>query len=164
MKIENIKALIFDWGDTIMRDFPGQSGPMYTWGKVEWIPGAENLLRTVSKKYITVIATNAGASDTVAMIKALRRLGADKYFSNFYSSKELGYEKPDVRFFSIIAEHIGMEPEQCLMTGNLYEKDIVGAKACGMKTVLFNEKMLDGDFSNADAVIHSMEELISLLG
>ncbi|HNZ43060.1 MAG TPA: HAD family hydrolase [Bacteroidales bacterium] len=164
MKIENIKALIFDWGDTIMRDFPEKPGPMHTWDKVEWIPGAENLLKTVSKNFIMVIATNAGASDTVAMIKALRRVGADKYFSHFYSSKELGYDKPDVRFFTVIAEHIGITPEHCLMTGNLYEKDIVGAKASGMKTVLFNEKKSEGDFSQADAVIHSMEELISLLG
>jgi len=164
MKIENVKALIFDWGDTIMRDFPGNPGPMHTWDTVEWVPGAEKLLKTVNKKFIMVIATNAGASDTLAMIKALRRVGADKYFTHFYSSKELGYEKPDTRFFTVIAQHIGVAPEHCLMIGNLYEKDIVGAKACGMKTVLFNEKSLPGEFGQADAVIYSLDELISLLG
>jgi len=26
-----IKALIFDWGDTVMRDFPDCKGPMADW-------------------------------------------------------------------------------------------------------------------------------------
>ncbi|HNW89109.1 MAG TPA: HAD family hydrolase [Bacteroidales bacterium] len=164
MQIKEIKALIFDWGDTIMRDFPEKSGPMYTWDKVEWIPGVQETLEEVYQQYIVVIATNAGASNTDDMIKALERVGAEKYFSYFFSSKDLGYEKPDVRFFSTIAEQIGVPPENCLMTGNLYNKDIVGAKACGMKTVFFDEKRTNGYYPDVDLIIHSFEELIPVLG
>ncbi len=164
MKNNEIKALIFDWGDTIMRDFPEKSGPMYTWDKVEWIPDARETLEMIYRKYIMVIATNAGASDTNDMVKALERVGAEKYFSYFFSSKDLGYEKPDVRFFSTIAEQIGVQPENCMMIGNLYEKDIIGAKACRMKTILFDEKHANGYYPDADLVIHSFEELISVLG
>ncbi|NTW33949.1 MAG: hypothetical protein HGB12_15260, partial [Bacteroidetes bacterium] len=38
-------------------------------------------------------------------------------------------------------------------------KDIVGAKAVGMKTIFFNEKKLIGDFKNADRIIFSMKDL-----
>ena len=163
MDNKEIKALIFDWGDTIMRDFPGKEGPMYLWDKVEWIPGAENVLNSLYGKYILVIATNAGASGTKEMIKALKRVGADNYFLHFFSSKELGFEKPDVRFFSSIATQIGALPENCVMIGNLYEKDIVGAKECGMKTILFNESGIKGFFPQADKVIIKMDELSAVL-
>ncbi len=154
-----IKALIFDWGDTVMRDFPEKEGPMYLWDRVGWIPNAELALQQLYNKYIIVIATNAGQSDTQAMIRALERVGAERYFRYFFSSKDLGYEKPDVRFFETIANKIGVKPEHCAMIGNLYEKDITGAKQCGMFTVLFNEKQTEGDYPLADKVICGMEEL-----
>jgi len=155
----DIRALIFDWGDTVMRDFPEKPGPMCSWDKVEWIPGIEKVLGEVYKDYVMVIATNAGASNTQDMIDALKRVGADNYFHYFFSSKDLGYEKPDIRFFSKISKSIGIVPENCIMIGNLYEKDITGAKDCGMKTILFNERMLTGPFPKADMIINKMDEL-----
>ena len=94
-----IKALIFDWGDTIMRDYPQLKTPMYTWDHVEYIPEAESTLKHLCRNYTMVIATNAGQSDTDAMIKALKRVNADRYFNSFFSSIDLGYEKPDKLFF-----------------------------------------------------------------
>jgi FMN phosphatase YigB (HAD superfamily) len=74
----------------------------------------------------------------------------------------LKFEKPDQRFFQSIASQIGVLPKHCAMTGNLYEKDIIGAKQCGMFTVLFNEKQITGDYSMADKVISKMEELTDI--
>ena len=155
-----IKALIFDWGDTVMRDFPACQGPMAEWGHVEWVPLAEEALKILHKKYICCIASNAGYSDSVLMRKALERVGADKYFHYFFTSKDLGYEKPDVRFFQGIAGEIKIEPPECIMIGNGYEKDISGAKAVGMKTIFFNENFSAGDFPDADKIIYSMKELV----
>jgi HAD superfamily hydrolase (TIGR01509 family) len=154
-----IRVLIFDWGDTIMRDFPGLQGPMATWEHVEWIPGAREALEVLSKKYICAIATNAGASDTGWMREALRRIDAEKYFTHFFSSKDLGAEKPDPDFFRRIASAIGADPEQCLHIGNLYAKDISGAKQAGMYTVFFNEKGSNDRFPHADSIIMHMNEL-----
>jgi len=154
----DIKALIFDWGDTVMRDFPEKSGPMAYWDRVEWIPGVERILEKFYKKYMMVIATNAGASDTKDMIKALERIGAGKYFQYFFSSKDLGYQKPDPRFFTSIASHIGVLPENCVMIGNIYETDISGAKASGMLTIFFNERNINAFFPDADFVIKSFDQ------
>lgn len=160
---QDIRALIFDWGDTVMRDFPEKPGPMCSWDKVEWIPGIEIVLSKVYPDYVMVIATNAGASNTQNMIDALKRVGAEKYFHYFFSSKDLGYEKPDPRFFILISESIGIPPEKCLMIGNVYEKDIIGAKDSGMKTVFFNETVLAGPFPKADAIINNMAELSDVI-
>lgn len=154
-----IKAIIFDWGDTIMRDFPGKKGPMYQWDHVEWIPGAEDALKMLVGKCKLIIATSAFQSDTNDMIKALERVGAHKYFDRFFSSKDLGYEKSDVRFYKSIARSINVLPENCAMVGNLYEKDIVIAKECGMFTVFFNKEGTINTFEKADKIINSFEEL-----
>ncbi len=158
-----IKAIIFDWGDTVMRDYPELDGPMYSWDNVEWIPGTEKSLKLLSRKFICCIATNAGCSNTGAMIKALKRINADKYFKYFFSSKDLGYEKPDKRFFLNITKNINVKPKECFMIGNDYEKDIVGAKAVGMKTIFFNEKSIKGNFPVADFIIYSMDELSNII-
>ncbi|MDD4847240.1 MAG: HAD-IA family hydrolase [Bacteroidales bacterium] len=154
-----MKAIIFDWGDTVMRDFPEKPGPMYTWDTVLWIPGMKNVLESLKNNYTLIIATNAGESDTDAMKRALRRIDAEKYFRYFYSSKDLGVEKPDKRFFINIATEVGIDPEDMMMVGNSYEKDIIGASIAGMKTVFFNEKRRFGDFIHADFIIYSMEDL-----
>jgi HAD superfamily hydrolase (TIGR01509 family) len=162
MKIpSNIKAIVFDWGDTIMRDFD-LPGPMSQWDKVAWVAGAETALKALSPKYTCIIATSADHSDTVEMKAALARVGADSYFHRFYSQKELGYKKPDVRFFQAVLKLSGFKPEESLMVGNLYEKDITGAKQAGMTTVFFNENGQQGDFEAADYQISQMGLIIEL--
>jgi putative hydrolase of the HAD superfamily len=153
-----IKALIFDWGDTIMRDFD-EPGPMSGWEKVAWIPGAEESLEKLFQKFTCIIATSASHSDTDEMKKALKRVGADQYFHFFYSKAELGYAKPDPRFFERVLQLSKLRPADAVMIGNLYEKDITGAKKAGLKTVFFNETGLNGDFPDADIIIRQMHEL-----
>lgn len=157
-----IKQLIFDWGGTIMIDYTSP-GPMYLWEEVDWVPGAQNALRKLVTQYPLCIATNAPHSGTVEMIKALERVGATRFFTHFFSSKELGYGKPDPRFFLAIAGKLGIAPEDCLMAGNHYTNDTVGAKGAGMKTIYYNEKNLTGTFNDADYIISHMNELLGAI-
>lgn len=154
-----IKNIIFDWGDTVMRDYPELPGAMCDWEHVEIIPGVESVLKDWSKKYTLIIATNAGVSDTEAMIRALKRVGVDVYFSYFFSSKELGVAKPDSKFFQQVCLLAYISVDETMMVGNDYEKDIEGAKTAGLKTIFFNERQRVGDFPSADLVISRMEEL-----
>jgi len=96
------------------------------------------------------------------MIAALKRIGADVYFDHFFSQIELGVKKPDPEFFIRTARLSGYDQKTCLMVGNLYDKDIVGAKEAGMVTVFFNELCLKGSFPNADYTIQHMSELTQL--
>jgi len=90
--------LIFDWGDTVMVDYD-KDGPMYIWDKVDYIPGVEKALADLSKKYQCCIATNGDYSGRDELISALKRVNAEKYFSNFFSSKEIGCKKLIKDFF-----------------------------------------------------------------
>jgi FMN phosphatase YigB (HAD superfamily) len=160
--IPPIHTLIFDWGDTIMRDF-AYPGAMKNWPRVEYLPGAEEALQFVAGKYACIIATGANHSGTSDMIAALKRVEAQKYFQLFFSSEELGFQKPDPRFFSAIISQCNLNPSETVMIGDLYEKDIAPAKKAGLQTIFLNEKKLTGNFINADAIINKMNRLIDLL-
>ncbi len=135
---------------------------MFTWEKAEWIPGAEDALKTLAGNTCCIV-TNAGESDQEAVKKGLAMVGADRYFQFIFSSMELGFEKPDPRFFRLVVEKLGSDPANCIMIGDNYEKDIVGAKTAGMKTVLFNPSDRRGSFPLADSVIHGMDDLPSII-
>ena len=152
--------LIFDWGDTVMLD-TSEKGPMYLWKEVKWVPGAEEALKSLSSSYLTCIATSAGHSGTDEMYLALKRVGAEKYFDFFYSSRQLGVSKPDPEFFRKVAEKAGFKPARCIMTGNSYEKDIIGAKKSGMKTIWLNpDKARNSHGPDADLIIDGMQDLV----
>lgn len=157
-----IEQIVFDWGDTVMCD-SAQEGPMKDWPQVAYIPHVEPALKQLSARFSLCIATSAGHSDTAAMIAALKRVGADRYFKYFYSAFDLGVEKPDPEFFTAVAKASGFAPQSCIMVGNLYQKDIVGAKAVGMKTVLFHATGNNGDFPDADRVIDTMLDLVNTI-
>ncbi|PKP53267.1 MAG: HAD family hydrolase [Bacteroidetes bacterium HGW-Bacteroidetes-1] len=156
-----LKALVFDWGNTIMRDF-NLPGPMSEWEKVAWVPGAKAALEDLSKRYCCIIATSANHSDTNEMKLALDRVGAVQYFHQFYSQKELGFKKPDIRFFEEVIKNSGFAANEIAMIGDLYEKDIIGAKAAGLTTVLLNESGIKGPFPLADYEINEMNLLLTL--
>ncbi len=157
-----VKACIFDWGDTVMRDFKLE-GPMSEWAEVAWIEGAQELLSALQNKYRCIIATSASHSDTYEMKKALHRVGAELYFDAFYSRTELGYTKPDPRFFLAVVEQSGLQPHECVMIGNSYALDIVGASVAGLKTILFQENPEKGHFPRATYVVHSLNDILGIL-
>jgi hypothetical protein len=98
-KMKILKAAIFDWGDTIMRDLSGFTGPMVNWPHVEIIDGVKEALETIHRELICCLASNASDSDAVKMGLALERVYIRRYFRYLFTSKELGARKPDIAFF-----------------------------------------------------------------
>lgn len=158
-----VRVIIFDWGDTLMRDLPGQEGPMAFWPTVELVPGVKEALAELDPGLVCCVASNAGVSDAALMGLALERGGIREYFTHLFTHRELGAAKPDVRFFAEAARRAGAAPEECVMVGNDLERDIRGARRAGMKTVWLAPEGDSGRRSDvpsqADVVITSMREL-----
>ncbi len=154
--------IIFDWGDTLMRDFPEKQGPMALWETIEVIPNVNKTLQILSRKYILAVATNAGASDTSLMKNALQRGNIAKHFSYFFSSKDLGYAKPDPRFFLEICNQMLVDSSKCAFVGNDYKKDIEGASSTGMKAIFFNHTHLQQNYFTAHKIIFQFDELLQI--
>ncbi|MDL4842118.1 HAD family hydrolase [Aquibacillus rhizosphaerae] len=134
-----IKALIFDWGDTLMWDFPQFEGPMAYWEEVQAVPDINKALEMACKEYRCCVASNAGESTAELMEEALNRVEIMKYFHQLFTSRELGVTKPNLEFFNKILRNLNLNADECIMIGNDYEKDIVPAKAVGINTILFTD-------------------------
>jgi HAD superfamily hydrolase (TIGR01509 family) len=158
-KTSKTTHIIFDWGDTLMRDFPEKQGPMASWDVIELIEGVETILDTLKEHFCLAVATNAGESDTALMKVALHRGGIENMFTHFFSSKDLGYAKPHIMFFTLLCKNMKVLPENCIFIGNDYKKDIEGAAAAGMKTVFFNHAKQNGNFEKANHIIFNLSQL-----
>lgn len=160
---KKIRAIIFDWGDTLMRDYPESKGAMAYWDQVEAIPDIKEVLQKVSSEYTCCVASNAGDSNAKLMGIALNRVEILQYFRYLFTSHELGVTKPNPQFFNKIIQKLNLSPEECIMVGNDYEKDIVPAKAVGIHTILFNEGNTVSLTNDADFTISSMDVLYEVI-
>src|SRR5512139_1210601 len=88
------RALLFDWGDTLMRVFPQYPGPMSAWPQVEALPYALETLSTLHPTFTLCLATNAADSDESDIRLALARVGLDPFLDRVYCFRKIGYKKP----------------------------------------------------------------------
>lgn len=95
----------------------------------------------------------------------LDEMGFSGMFETVVESAVVGIRKPDPRIFTLGVEALGLQPEECLVIGDSYDKDIEAAKKAGCRTVWIKGEGWTDDEPDgrcADTVIASLEELLSL--
>jgi len=130
-----IKAVIFDWGDTVMEDLPSKAGPMAEWDVVQETPGVRQVLESLHGHVQIILATNAAESGEKRVRLALRRVGLDGFFEAIHSARELGVSKPDRQFYQSILDYHDLVPDQAVMVGDDLTNDVVGASRAGLRSV-----------------------------
>jgi HAD superfamily hydrolase (TIGR01662 family) len=155
----NIKAIVFDMGNTLMHVISGYTGPMMYWPRVEPVDGVAMALKKLPKTLIYCVASNSSISNSDMLGAALARASLREFFQYVFTSRDLGFEKPDPRFFYKVLEHLNVKPNECIMVGDEYSKDIVGAKSIDMHTIWFSREQVSKPTPQADAIIGSMAEL-----
>jgi len=75
----------------------------------------------------------------------LGRLGLAPFFDVIVDSTEEAVEKPDPRIFAIALERMGARAASTVHVGDLYHVDVVGARAAGLRAVLFDSAGLYPD-------------------
>lgn len=153
-----IKAIAFDWGNTIMREIPLSRRPSAHSPSVEVVPGVNNALLALQRQYLCCIASNARGPESTALGLVLERVGLEKYLRLVFTAEELKAQKPDARFFQGVVQRLKCLPSECVMVGDDYQVDIVGAKNAGMRTVWFTDQKQQ-DTPYADVVIATMDQL-----
>lgn len=151
------KVLVFDWGDTLMVEYPDEVGPMAEWTRVAPMAGVIMTVPELAAQVPCYVASNASDSDAEQVKAALARLGLDKYFQGIYTDKELGARKPSTEFFRSLLCKLGCAAEDVIYIGNDYAKDIVPAKEAGLLTVFMSGET--GEHAAADVHITTMWEL-----
>ncbi len=71
----------------------------------------------------------------------------------------MGVEKPVPDFFEKVLQTVGAEPYECVMVGDDYRIDIVGAKNAGMLTIWLSEAGQEKPAPCANVVINSIMDL-----
>lgn len=166
---KQIKTLVFDWGNTLMVDFPQYHGPMASWPEVSAIEGAKHILEKLKPAYQIVVATNASASTTGQVGEALERVHLRRFVDQIFTSRDLGgFNKPDLQFFRGIEKTLQCDPKQLLMIGDNIIGDILGAQRAGWFSQWFNPSQLpapghtplhNSEIYNLSDIILSLQDL-----
>ena len=129
---------LFDWGDTLMVDFPEQSGKMCEWTTVQAVNGAEETLKKLSAISKVYVALNAADSSETEIKSAFVRVGLSQYISGYFCKANLGIGKGTPEFFHKIIKVLGVETQSVVMVGDTYNKDIEPAITAGIRAIWFN--------------------------
>lgn len=129
---------LFDWGDTLMVDFPEQSGKMCDWEYVQAVDGALQMLEALSRKHHIYVATNAADSTENEIKRAFERVGLSQCISGYFCKANLGIGKGTPDFFYRILDILKLDPNSVIMLGDSYDKDIKPAIKAGIQGIWFN--------------------------
>lgn len=111
------------------------------------IAEARPVLEALCRKYPMVLVSNFyGNVEAVLKDFDLRR-----YFRSIIESAVVGVRKPDPRIFELGVEALGLKPQEVLMIGDSYKKDIVPAESIGCRVAWLKGK---GWTPDEDAVMH----------
>lgn len=90
----------------------------------------------------------------------LQQAGILDLFEDTYISMDIGYDKPDVRFYEEALRRCGLRPQDVLMVGDSMTTDIVGAQQAGLDTCWFNKYNEQRHEALPTYVIYRLGELL----
>ncbi len=152
-------TVLFDWGDTVMRDYPEITVPMVEWETIEVIEGIPDVLAYLhSSGRRILLATSAAISDERQIRGALARGGLDSYFSRIYCFKNTQLPK-GAAFYRHILTDLHIPASDALMVGDGFEKDVQIPNGLGMFAIWFNPGSNENRSDELQVTVHSMSEL-----
>ena len=111
------------------------------WGKTHTlVPGAKELLTYLQAKGYRLFA----ASNSFGHLQRSRldAAGLLSFFEDTYISMDIGYDKPDVRFYQEALRRCGLQANEVLMIGDSMTTDVLGAKAAGLDALYFDRSAM----------------------
>ena len=127
-----------------------------------FLPGAEEAVDALSKKYRLFLASNGTAS-----VQKGRMTSANLYrfFEKVFVSQELGCNKPGVEYFHrAFAQIPDFDPRRAIMVGDSLTSDIQGGINAGIATCWVNPTHAPADpYILPDYEIESITQLDALL-
>ena len=126
-----------------------------------FLPGAEEAVEALSKKYRLFLASNGTAS-----VQKGRMTSANLYrfFEKVFVSQEIGHNKPSKAYFdACFAQIPGFDRAKAIMVGDSLSSDIKGGINAGIATVWVNPEHKDCGNVKPDYEIESLSQLEALL-
>lgn len=120
-------------------------------------PGVNKLLDEIKKHGVKIGLGSSTHRDNLDFF--LEKLGIKKYFEVIVAGNEVKRGKPDPFIYLKCCEALGVDPRECVGIEDT-DKEVAALKAAGAKAIavtLTNRK--EYDFSNADLVVKTLEEV-----
>ena len=121
--------------------------------------GYETVARLKDMGIVQFAVTNG---TKVAQNGKLKGSGLDKLLDEIFISEDIGFEKPDKRFFEPVISKLreyGIDKEECVIVGDSESSDIQGGINAGIRTVHYT----DGLKSKADAIISDLSLVLAMV-
>ena len=126
-----------------------------------FLPGAEEAVDRLSKKYRLFLASNGTAT-----VQKGRMTSANLYrfFEKVFVSQEIGHNKPSKAYFdACFAQIPGFDPAKAIMVGDSLSSDIKGGINAGIATVWVNPSHAACGDIQPDYEIEALHQLEELL-
>ena len=141
---------------------PFKQGFRAEWGKTHTlVPGARECVEALYEKGYRLFA----ASNSFGHLQRsrLEHAGLLALFEDTYISMDIGYDKPDVRYYQETLRRCGLSPDEVIMVGDSMTTDIVGAQQAGLATCWFNRRHEQNDKARPDYEINTLSQLLTIL-
>ena len=112
------------------------------WGTTHTlVPEAKEMLELLKNKGYRLFA----ASNSFGHLQRsrLEHAGILPYFEDTFISMDIGYDKPDIRFYQEALRRAGLQPHEVLMIGDSMTTDVLGAQAAGIDALFFDRRAGD---------------------
>ena len=129
---------------------------------VEFIGDSYSIVKALSADCRQYIVTNGTKSvQTVRLEKS----GFDKLFDGVFISDEVGFEKPDIRFFEVaLSAASDCANDEIMIVGDSLSSDIKGGANAGIVTCWYNPAGNEPDASERiDYEIKTLDEVLSIV-
>ncbi|MDE7296724.1 MAG: HAD-IA family hydrolase [Clostridia bacterium] len=111
--------------------------------------GAVDFLKTLAARGRVYIVTNGAAE---IQYRHIDDAGFAPFLSGVFISREIGYDKPDLRFAHYVEEHIeGYDRSRAVWLGDSITSDMACARVAGIDGVLFSPHGAPAGYSGAVA-------------
>ncbi|WP_108959905.1 HAD family hydrolase [Leptospira ellinghausenii] len=103
------------------------------------------LLVSLSKEFPIYLTTNETLRTQLLKVRGFL---PDTFRFTLITSEEVGFEKPSKEFFQYVLQRAGEDPTDCILIGDSWEDDILGANSHGISGIHIPEMWGEGDEVN----------------
>jgi len=127
-----------------------------------FLPGAEEAVERLSKKYKLYLASNGTAKVQAGRLKSAN---ISRFFEEVFVSQELGANKPSPEYFEKCFARIpGFDKTKAIIVGDSLTSDILGGQNAGIATCWVNPHHKQGrEDIRVDYEIEALSQLEALL-
>ena len=124
------------------------------------LDGAEQFLASLKERGRIYLITNGTPA---AQYGRLESLGLRGFFDGIFVSDEIGFAKPDRRFFEYVLEKTGLGADECVVIGDSLSSDIAGAANAGLLSIWYDPSGKPAYGVKPDHTAKTYGEILALL-